>query len=213
MARLKAVESLLWILFTMIHRSCLMATENNSSRGYFAYHLLAHKQDGNERFYQSFSLVGQKSPLPTGRGINSPSAVSPESPLLFLIKTFLSLCTSSLFFRRWFEGEALLPTYSWQVAQRQRVYLDFIGLAKKWFIPTCNFRVLRPVASFKNSVTCLRSHWSSLPAVTFIVSIFSFISSHEAPFIHDGLCKVKDFVWLTSKELLEQRSFMLHFLH
>lgn len=44
----------LWIIFRMIHHSCPVATENNSSREYLAYHLLTHKQDGNERFYHSF---------------------------------------------------------------------------------------------------------------------------------------------------------------
>lgn len=52
----------LWIIFRMIHHSCPVATENNSSRGYLAYHLLTHKQDGNERFYHSFSLLCARSP-------------------------------------------------------------------------------------------------------------------------------------------------------
>lgn len=36
-----------WIIFTMIHCSCPMATRNNSSQGYLAHHLLTHKQVGN----------------------------------------------------------------------------------------------------------------------------------------------------------------------
>lgn len=51
-----------WIIFRMIHHSCPVAAENNSSREYLAYHLLAHKQDGNERFYHSFSLLCARSP-------------------------------------------------------------------------------------------------------------------------------------------------------
>lgn len=51
-----------WIIFTMIHRSCPMATRNNSSQGYLAHHLLTHKQVGNERFYHSFSLLCARTP-------------------------------------------------------------------------------------------------------------------------------------------------------
>lgn len=40
----------------------------------------------------------QRSTPPTGREMNSPGPVSPESPLLFPIKTFLSLCTLFSFF-------------------------------------------------------------------------------------------------------------------
>lgn len=40
----------------------------------------------------------QGSTPPTGREMNSPGAVSPESPLLFLIKTFHSLCRRFSFF-------------------------------------------------------------------------------------------------------------------
>lgn len=140
--------------------------QNNSSRGDVAYHSLTHKQDGNERFYHSFSLVCQKSTPPTGREMNSPSAVSPESPLLFLIKTFLRLCT--FFFFHFFSGGpgvgggALLQTYSWWVTQWQRMYLDFTGLARKLFIPTCNVGVL--CTAEEDALNCLCSHLSCLRA-------------------------------------------------
>lgn len=49
-------------------------------------------------FFFSFSPACQKPTPPTGREMNSPSAVIPESPLLFLIKTFLCLCTFSFIF-------------------------------------------------------------------------------------------------------------------
>lgn len=45
-----------------------------------------------------FPPVCQKPTPPTGREMNSPSAVIPESPLLFLIKTFLRLCSFFSFF-------------------------------------------------------------------------------------------------------------------
>lgn len=78
-------------------------------------------------YHRFFIIVCQKSTPPTGREMNSPSAVSPESPLLFLIKTFLGLCTLSFFF--WRSGGALLQTYSWQVTQWQCMCLDFTDLA------------------------------------------------------------------------------------
>lgn len=93
------------------------------------------KQNGNERFYHSFLFppVCQKPTPPTGREMNSPSAVIPESPLLFLIKTFLRLCSFFSFFyppppRR--SGGGWI-TCSWQVTQWYRTYLDFTGFAKK----------------------------------------------------------------------------------
>lgn len=83
------------------------------------------KQNGNERFYQFFFLpVWQKPTPPTGREMNSPRAVIPESPLLFLIKTFLCLCTSPPPThppppRR--SGGGWI-TCSWQVTQWHRTY-------------------------------------------------------------------------------------------
>lgn len=90
------------------------------------------KQNGNERFYHSFLFppVCQKPTPPTGREMNSPSAVIPESPLLFLIKTFLRLCSFFFLFlppeEVWGWVNNLLLTGHTMIP-----YLDFTGFAKK----------------------------------------------------------------------------------
>lgn len=77
----------------------------------------------------------QRSTPPTGREMNSPGPVSPESPLLFPIKTFLSLCTLFSFFPGGLGDFVTNLLLAGHKRKKESADLNFTGLAGKIVYP------------------------------------------------------------------------------
>lgn len=116
----------------------------------------------------------QRSTPPTGREMNSPGPVSPESPLLFLIKTFLSLCTLFFFFPGGLGGEeGCFVTNLLLAGHTIKTYgLRFHRLGKENYLSsTLILGVLCTAAAGEYWITCLCSHLCALFTVTSMFSI------------------------------------------